>query len=257
MKPWTDFGFHLEEHLPYWLYLRWGVWLVTGSNIPPFSLHKPVLLSFIGDGRHLWGGCCGRPCPSLSSEDQLTSITQPSLSRTTLMHTTPRKELNSSTSLLQLWYTDGCAPSSTNTKIFTSAHMYSKTKSALLLTDLVFQYTSTIICCLALSCKISPAFSFFENSRAARAERTEAEARHLMPSSWHQGPLKDSSGLWNQPAVHRVQRFNKFQGSSQGRVTLWTATQNQKPSKYLRMVIIDSLNRDHTCSFEYFWKKCM
>lgn len=67
-------------------------------------------------------------------------------------------------------------------------------------------------------------FLFLENPGAARAGRTEAW--HLMPSSWHQGPLKDSSGLWNQPAVHRVQRFNKFQGSSQGTVTLWTATQN-------------------------------
>lgn len=80
----------------------------------------------------------------------------------------------------------------------------------------------------------------------ARAERTEALVRHLMSSSWHQGPLKDSSGLWNQPAVQGVQRFNKFQGSSQGTVTLWEATQNLKPSKYLRMVIIDSLNLSGT-----------
>lgn len=28
----------------------------------------------------------------------------------------------------------------------------------------------------------------------------------LMPSSWHQGPLKDSSGLWKQSAVQGVQR---------------------------------------------------
>lgn len=45
----------------------------------------------------------------------------------------------------------------------------------------------------------------------------------------------------NQPAVHRVQRFNKFQGSSQGMATLWTATQNQEPFKYFWRLIIDSL----------------
>lgn len=67
------------------------------------------------------------------------------------------------------------------------------------------------------------------------------QAQHLMQFSWHQEPLKDSSGLWNQPAVHRVQRFNKFQGSSQGTATLRTATQNQEPFKYFRRLIIDSL----------------
>lgn len=58
----------------------------------------PVLLSFMEDRRHLWGGCCLRPCPLLSSRDQLTNIRGPSLSRTTLRHTTERKELTSSTS---------------------------------------------------------------------------------------------------------------------------------------------------------------
>lgn len=43
----------------------------------------------------------------------------------------------------------------------------------------------------------------------------------LMPSSWHQGPLKDSSGLWKQSAVQGVQRLNEFQGSSRGTATQW------------------------------------
>lgn len=74
-----------------------------------------------------------------------------------------------------------------------------------------------------------------------KKKKEKKQAKHLMPFSWHQEPLKDSSGLWNQPAVHRVQRFNKFQGSSQGTATLWTATQNQEPFKYFRRLIIDSL----------------
>lgn len=80
--------------------------------------------------------------------------------------------------------------------------------------------------------------------------------QHLMPFSWHQEPLKDSSGLWNQPAMHRVQRFNKFQGSSQGTATLWTATQNQKPFKYLRRLIIDSLSGGILSSTIRKWAAC-
>lgn len=88
---------------------------------------------------------------------------------------------------------------------------------------------------LSPSLKIAIFFASFQSLKSPTL------AQHLMPFSWHQEPLKDSSGLWNQPAVHGVQRFNKFQGSSQGTATLWTATQNQKPFKYLRRLIIDSL----------------
>lgn len=46
------------------------------------QLYQPALLSFMGDGRHLWGGCCGWPRPFLSSGTQLTPFRGPSLSRT-------------------------------------------------------------------------------------------------------------------------------------------------------------------------------
>lgn len=72
-----------------------------------------------------------------------------------------------------------------------------------------------------------------------KLEVSQRKARHLMPSSRHREPPKDSSGLWKRPAVLRVQRFNKFQGSSQGRVTLWATTQNQKNSKYARIGFTD------------------
>lgn len=150
------------------------------------------------------------------------------LSRTTpLRHTTKRKN----------W---------TPLPIHKSSEAETKTSSpGLMHTYCMFTYNNSHYVCLlslVLAWEISLAFSFLENPRAARSGMTGALARHLMPSSWHQGPLKDSSGLWNQPAVYKVQRFNKFQGSSQGRVTLWMTTQNQKSSKYLRMLIIDSLN---------------
>lgn len=61
----------------------WSVCLVFSLQPLSFTqLQNPVLPSFTGDGRHLWGGCCRWPCPSLSSGDQLTSITGKSLSRT-------------------------------------------------------------------------------------------------------------------------------------------------------------------------------
>lgn len=92
-------------------------------------------------------------------------------------------------------------------------------------------------------------FSFCSQSAGKRQGRPEqwgqsSLPRHLMLHSWHQGPPKDSSGLWKQPAAHRVQRFKKFQGRSQEGVTLWRATRSlkKKPSKYLGMLIIDSAN---------------
>lgn len=91
--------------------------LVISNVVTQFVLHAQIICytqnSFVinilpyqcccpsWDRRHL-GGCCGRPCPPLSSGDQLTYIRGPSLSRTTtLRHTTERKELTSSSHLLQ------------------------------------------------------------------------------------------------------------------------------------------------------------
>lgn len=88
----------------------------------------PVLLSFTEDRRHLWGGCCLRPCPLLSSRDQLTNIRGPSLSRTTLRHTTERKELTSSTSSsLQI-------------------HSHAKSKSIHFYTSLLCHGSSQLVC---------------------------------------------------------------------------------------------------------------
>lgn len=55
------------------------------------------LLSFMAQRRHQWGGNCHLPCPRLSSAEQLNYIRGLSLSRTTLRHTTKRKEVCLST----------------------------------------------------------------------------------------------------------------------------------------------------------------
>lgn len=163
-------------------------------------------VSLMEDGMHLWGGCCSHSW--LLSESQVYKDSQ---SETNQRKRRYRAETDS--------YEWECrsVPHLEHNK---HAHMHTHT------------HIHTV-CIYWISIKIL-FFLVCSNSQIPWKPRGQPEkggprlwARHLMPSSWHQGPLKDSSGLWNQPAAHRVQRFIKFQGSSRWRVTLRTTTQSQ------------------------------